>query len=100
MNGREALKALAEGEKVCWNGWNDRAAFVFYSDDKGIVWHTGREYDLPILGDRWERWRGRPATDEELIAEWEVLASRAGTELMKLAYQECIAMLRERKVKP
>lgn len=99
MTGREALKALADGERVCWSEWDDPSAFLFYSDDKGIVWQDGKAYDLVIRGDRWERWNG-PATDDDIAAAMDLRSRTAESHDASIAWRQAAAMLRGRKTKP
>ena len=96
MNGREALKALADGKRVC----RARGEFIYRIQSM----HLLDQRDVPcalscILGrDDWEVVE-EPATDEELIAEM-VRFSRECPDSYDApaAYAHCARLLRERKV--
>lgn len=101
MNGREALKALADGKRVRVAGGTS-GSYVVIGD--GRIRNALGDAISPDLDIEWELVE-EPATDEELIAEMERLAvemdargtvltcdGRAGT------YRECARMLRERRV--
>jgi hypothetical protein len=95
MNGREALKALADGKKVRATCWPSEDEFIYLDDSSALILRDPIAWD----GD-WEV-VAEPATDEELIAEME----RLGTEFAKESAatevaQRCARMLRERKVAP
>lgn len=100
MNGREALRALADGKRVRRAAWTRREAFVEHVIGIGLVWHDGDRFTHPVMGDDWELVPDQPATDEELIEAILDLRDRAGSPEVFEAYQNCFEMLRERKVKP
>ncbi len=108
MNGREALKALADGKKVRRTCWQLSEHILLSMASGLIIDERGGSYELEALDSSdWELAPDQPATDGELIAEMERLADeldqrgvvlscdgRAGT------YRDCARMLRERKVAP
>lgn len=95
MTGRDALKALAEGEKV-------RAEVARSSCGvRGYVDAATQTVAQVLARHDWEVVEP-PATDEELIAEMEHLAGFyiEQSRIQSAAYAHCARMLRERKVKP
>jgi hypothetical protein len=97
MNGREALKALADGKRVRRVDWE---AGQYISLDMAEEWSFHSE-DLDGTLPEWEVLKA-PATDAELVAEMERLdlANQRSQPNMAKAYDHCARMLRRRKVGP
>ncbi len=99
MNGREALKALAEGQRVRLAAWPRSECLVWCDEAGGIVNQHGNAGYL-YTGNDWLVVE-QPATDAELIAEMERLEGASHDQLTgREAFRHCAQMLRERKVKP
>lgn len=100
MNGRDALKALADGKKVRRHDWKPGAylridQFAQMSYSGGTSFHNGTYH-------RWDDndWElvEEPATDEELVAWMEKASKQDVSILARQAYALCAKMLRTRKV--
>ncbi len=94
MNGREALKALADGKRV--RAEVARSA----SGERAYLYAPAHTVEQILARDDWELIED-PATDEELIAEMERLSRYVEANFeASTAYKVCARMLRERKVAP
>lgn len=102
MNGREALKALADGKRVREQSWQ-LSEYVALNGKDEIVDENGKlaGETVAFSGEGWEIVE-QPATDEALIAEMEHLAGFYidQSRIQSAAYAHCARMLRERKAKP
>ncbi len=93
MNGREALKELADGKRVrrsCWD--KDR----FMSLERGAEPWTFYSEDVDSTHD-WEIVE-KPATYEELVEEMRAIAQAASYAYERTAYEHCADMLEKRSV--
>jgi hypothetical protein len=110
MNGREALKALADGKTIhspslsCLlfrlNGCSLYS--LLPGDEVGHV--SGMGLDGVIGRDNWQLYE-EPLTDEQLVAEWEESANQersmpglVETQQLANAYRKCARQLKERKL--
>jgi hypothetical protein len=104
VNAREAYAALLEGKHV---RRSPDAELFYRMDEHGRIWGgwgNAKDYVLKVALEGDFELYEEPLTDEQLIAEWNRLASaehiaddRASTYIAK-AYELCAKQLRERKL--
>jgi hypothetical protein len=103
MNGKEALMALADGERITRSPFPDK--YIRYDRTLGALVHeSGSQARLSVVleHDDWRVWH-RPLTDAELISEWELWAGKNFAEDNETAtfvanvFQTCARQLRERR---
>ncbi len=109
MNGREALKALADGKRVRHGSWQPKEAHLVIASHGALTAvdfkptpHPPWSYEAVAAHSGPFEEFVEPATDKQLIAEMERLAYKTMgvMEDVRAAYNHCAQMLRERKVAP